>query len=95
MGNLTINLNKLYAPDKPYFECMELYEDKIKNLLKDIDYKEVNIVITGTGPLWLMIGVITYLIPWVASITYTSNETMYRIVHVNENKLTMLKEKKI
>lgn len=64
-----INLNKLYSPNKPDLTDMWEYYDKIRQWLIDINLREVDIVISGTGPFWLLIKVVLFLEPFVNSIS--------------------------
>lgn len=76
---VTINLNKLYSPNKPNFADIEEYYKKIRFQLANINLKDIDILITGTGPLWLTIKVVLFLDPFVNSISLldsTNNRTI-------------------
>ena len=85
---VTINLNKLYSPNKPDFTDIGEYYDKIRNQLSNL--RELDILITGTGPNWLLLKIVLFLEPFVNSISLydkTSGRTI-SISSIKEKFLT-------
>ena len=66
---VTINLNKLYSPNKPDLTDIEEYYKKIRFQLDNINLKDIDILIVGTGPLWLTVKIVLFLEPYVNSIS--------------------------
>ena len=64
-----INLNKLYSHNKPDFTDIGEYYDKIRNQLSNLNLRELDILITGTGPNWLLLKIVLFLEPFVNSIS--------------------------
>ena len=79
MKNIEINLNKLYSPNKPDITDIEEYYKKIRFQLDNINLKDIDILIVGTGPLWLTVKIVLFLEPYVNSISLldkTNNRTI-------------------
>ena len=68
MKDIEINLNKLYSPNKPDITDIEEYCNKIRNQLSNLNLREINILITGTAPIWMYIKIVLFLEPYVNSI---------------------------
>lgn len=85
-----INLNKLYSPNKPDFTDIGEYYYKIRNQLSNLNLRELDILIIGTGPNWLLLKIVLFLEPFVNSISLydkTSGRTI-SISSIKEKFLT-------
>ena len=69
MKDIEINLNKLYSPNKPDLTNIGEYYEKIKIQLSGLNLKDVDILLTGTAPIWLTVKIVLFLEPYVNSIS--------------------------